>query len=172
MAGSFGVGGFATGRGSSLKVSGNPSETCVHEDGGRHAIFERTTSYVDDCSDGVLGCTYKVVACACPSDPTLKSFSEWCEFCACRKCGPSVTSRSRWSNDQLNDNSDGNSSNSEQFNIGDLNPDLLLVIGLVAIGLYGAVFLSPSNSYLFASALIGLCYLLRSKIVPFLVKLS
>lgn len=34
-----------------------------------------------------VGTTYKVVKCFCPTDTSLKSSDEWCEWCRCRQCG-------------------------------------------------------------------------------------
>lgn len=72
------------------------SAPCLHEDGGKAAIFERVES--SDVSDvgtvpvevkqGVfLGSTFRVVWCNCARDYTLKDIAEWCDWCRCRKCG-------------------------------------------------------------------------------------
>jgi len=69
-------------------ASSSSSSTCVHEDGGKFALFEEVQEKAVSVSPGVvLGATYRVVACACHADKTLKFQSEWCEFCQCRKCG-------------------------------------------------------------------------------------
>jgi hypothetical protein len=74
----------------SASSSSSSSSTCVHEDGGKFALFEEVQEKEQAVavSPGVvLGATYRVVACACHADKTLKFQSEWCEFCQCRKCG-------------------------------------------------------------------------------------
>jgi hypothetical protein len=35
----------------------------------------------------VIGPTFKVVSCDCPSNKCFKSIEEWCEFCRCQNCG-------------------------------------------------------------------------------------
>jgi len=66
---------------------------CVHEDGGKNAIFEQIT--VDEQGQEVqtvapnvtLGSTYKVISCNCARDTSLTEIAEWCSWCKCRKCG-------------------------------------------------------------------------------------
>lgn len=72
-------------------TTGCGSDECLHEDGGRNAVFEevrRGAGHATVVSPGVvLGATYRVVGCNCMDDKTLKFQSEWCEFCLCRRCG-------------------------------------------------------------------------------------
>eukprot|EP00596_Hydrurales_sp_CCMP1899_P011241 CAMPEP_0119054046 /NCGR_PEP_ID=MMETSP1177-20130426/74810_1 /TAXON_ID=2985 /ORGANISM="Ochromonas sp, Strain CCMP1899" /LENGTH=146 /DNA_ID=CAMNT_0007034161 /DNA_START=2550 /DNA_END=2987 /DNA_ORIENTATION=- len=53
---------------------------CIHEDGGRFAIFEKIeiTQEISVVSPGVIkGPLYKVVSCACARDKKLKDKMEW-----------------------------------------------------------------------------------------------
>lgn len=70
-------------------TTGCGSDECLHEDGGRNAVFEEVRrGHATVVSPGVLlGATYRVVGCNCMDDKALKFQSEWCEFCLCRRCG-------------------------------------------------------------------------------------
>jgi hypothetical protein len=66
-------------------------KSCIHEDGGKDAIYEEIIGNEDDqitiCPDVVMGSTFRVISCNCSKNLRLKLQSEWCEWCLCRKCG-------------------------------------------------------------------------------------
>ena len=164
-------------------ITGNT--TCVHEDGGKYAIFEKVDSYLNNHqnNDVVIGSTYKVVSCACYKDKNLKFVSEYCDWCRCQKCGGNQIHNKN--NDNSFTSSSGNNNNTNKsneelvaeylqmfnFTIDDINSDIIVVFILFIIIIITHFYLKDYNYYLYASALISGIYLIRNYIVHIVDKI-
>ena len=89
----------------SMTAASNSKSKCIHEDGGKYAIFEyiKDSDVTEQCvtvaRNVTLGPTIRVVSCNCALDKSLKNQSEWCEWCLCRKCGGKNLPRQQYSTD-------------------------------------------------------------------------
>ena len=74
-----------------------------------------------------MGATYKVVSCNCSLNKALQSYSEWCEWCRCEKCGGQILPRV----------SDSPSRTLEMLLI---NTDIAVLVAIVIISVMGSMY--------------------------------
>jgi hypothetical protein len=60
----------------------------------------------------------------------------------------------------------------ELFKLSDINPDLIVTLGILISGGYTWIYLSSTSSCLYACSLISLVYLLRDIAIPILLKVA
>lgn len=117
---------------------------CLHEDGGRLAIYSQNdaTTLVEINETTFLGPSYRVVSCKCAADPSLKTASEWCEFCRCLTCGGQHAQQK---------NDEGISRRSERYrkliHILPQGAKSLTLSGVLVVCLVGVAFFNVQYSY-------------------------
>jgi hypothetical protein len=156
---------------------------CIHEEGGKYAIFEKIEHYEQKKTDldMVVGSTYRVVFCQCFKDKNLKFVSEYCDWCRCIKCGGSKNNKNYDSSSNNNNYGNNNKTNEEmlnefidqfQFKIYEINPDLVILLLLIIVLIITHYYLKNDNYYLYASALVSGTFLLRNYVIPIAERLS
>lgn len=131
--------------------------SCIHEDGGKDAVYEEIIVDEDDKQivvfpNVIMGATFRVISCNCSKNVRLKLQSDWCEWCLCRKCGgKNLPKVQKYDDDFINPQT-----------MGDFSMNIVLFISLVIVSLSSFVYtIDHPYKHLYIFAAVASFHLLR-----------